>query len=68
MFGNNECKELVATGENKVKQGLLPSLVDLLFYTVAEGQEKIPVHKFITALRPTGLRTSDPRLKEMVSC
>uniref|UniRef100_A0A8V5FP63 glutaminase n=1 Tax=Melopsittacus undulatus TaxID=13146 RepID=A0A8V5FP63_MELUD len=29
-----------------------------------EGQEKIPVHKFITALKSTGLRTSDPRLKE----
>ncbi|PKU37885.1 glutaminase kidney mitochondrial isoform x2 [Limosa lapponica baueri] len=49
---------------NKVKQGLLPSLEDLLFYTIAEGQEKIPVHKFITALKSTGLRTSDPRLKE----
>uniref|UniRef100_A0A663DP77 glutaminase n=1 Tax=Aquila chrysaetos chrysaetos TaxID=223781 RepID=A0A663DP77_AQUCH len=51
-------------GENKMKQGLLPSLEDLLFYTIAEGQEKIPVHKFITALKSTGLRTSDPRLKE----
>ncbi|KAJ6665220.1 hypothetical protein lerEdw1_004269 [Lerista edwardsae] len=48
----------------KIKQGLLPSLEDLLFYTIAEGQEKIPVHKFITALKSTGLRTSDPRLKE----
>uniref|UniRef100_A0A8C0V1G6 glutaminase n=1 Tax=Cyanistes caeruleus TaxID=156563 RepID=A0A8C0V1G6_CYACU len=49
---------------HKIKQGLLPSLEDLLFYTIAEGQEKIPVHKFITALKSTGLRTSDPRLKE----
>uniref|UniRef100_A0A669QJ33 glutaminase n=1 Tax=Phasianus colchicus TaxID=9054 RepID=A0A669QJ33_PHACC len=49
---------------SKGKQGLLPSLEDLLFYTIAEGQEKIPVHKFITALKSTGLRTSDPRLKE----
>ncbi|XP_040827816.1 glutaminase kidney isoform, mitochondrial isoform X2 [Ochotona curzoniae] len=63
-FANSEGKELVAAGENKVKQGLLPSLEDLLFYTIAEGQEKIPVHKFITALKSTGLRTSDPRLKE----
>ncbi|XP_036110735.1 glutaminase kidney isoform, mitochondrial isoform X1 [Molossus molossus] len=62
--GNSEGKELVAPGENKIKQGLLPSLEDLLFYTIAEGQEKIPVHKFITALKSTGLRTSDPRLKE----
>ncbi|KAM9085126.1 glutaminase kidney isoform, mitochondrial isoform 2-T2 [Megaptera novaeangliae] len=63
-FGNSEGKELVASGENKIKQSLLPSLEDLLFYTIAEGQEKIPVHKFITALKSTGLRTSDPRLKE----
>ncbi|XP_045676506.1 glutaminase kidney isoform, mitochondrial isoform X1 [Phyllostomus hastatus] len=64
VIGNREGKELVASGENKIKQGLLPSLEDLLFYTIAEGQEKIPVHKFITALKSTGLRTSDPRLKE----
>ncbi|KAM4835910.1 glutaminase kidney isoform, mitochondrial isoform 2-T2 [Thomomys bottae] len=63
-FVNSEGKELAAAGENKIKQGLLPSLEDLLFYTIAEGQEKIPVHKFITALKSTGLRTSDPRLKE----
>ncbi|TEA33768.1 hypothetical protein DBR06_SOUSAS16110010 [Sousa chinensis] len=63
-IGNSEGKELVVSGENKIKQGLLPSLEDLLFYTIAEGQEKIPVHKFITALKSTGLRTSDPRLKE----
>ncbi|XP_056650108.1 glutaminase kidney isoform, mitochondrial isoform X1 [Monodelphis domestica] len=62
-YGNGEGKEL-AGGENRIKQGLLPSLEDLLFYTIAEGQEKIPVHKFITALKSTGLRTSDPRLKE----
>ncbi|KAE8580061.1 hypothetical protein XENTR_v10024287 [Xenopus tropicalis] len=53
-----------SSDEKKNKQGLLPSLEDLLFYTIAEGQEKIPVHKFITALKATGLRTSDPRLKE----
>ncbi|XP_063115524.1 glutaminase kidney isoform, mitochondrial isoform X1 [Cavia porcellus] len=63
-LGHGEGKELVVAGDNKIKQGLLPSLEDLLFYTIAEGQEKIPVHKFITALKSTGLRTSDPRLKE----
>ncbi|KAI5106793.1 hypothetical protein C0J45_2431 [Silurus meridionalis] len=42
----------------------MPSLEDLLFYTIAEGQERIPAHKFITALKATGLRTGDPRLKE----
>ncbi|KAI9535053.1 hypothetical protein NQZ68_007141 [Dissostichus eleginoides] len=44
--------------------GILPSLEDLLFYTVAEGQETIPAHKFLTALKTTGLRSGDPRLKE----
>uniref|UniRef100_A0A3P8NDA7 glutaminase n=1 Tax=Astatotilapia calliptera TaxID=8154 RepID=A0A3P8NDA7_ASTCA len=44
--------------------GILPSLEDLLFYTVAEGQETIPAHKFLTALKATGLRSGDPRLKE----
>uniref|UniRef100_A0A665W6L1 glutaminase n=1 Tax=Echeneis naucrates TaxID=173247 RepID=A0A665W6L1_ECHNA len=44
--------------------GILPSLEDLLFYTVAEGQETIPAHKFLTALKATGLRTGDPRLKD----
>lgn len=39
---------LLFSFSSKVKQGLLPSLEDLLFYTIAEGQEKIPVHKFIT--------------------
>ncbi|XP_030064835.1 glutaminase kidney isoform, mitochondrial isoform X2 [Microcaecilia unicolor] len=61
--GNNKEPE-DAAGEKKLKQGLLPSLEDLLFYTIADGQEKIPVHKFITALKSTGLRTADPRLKE----
>lgn len=28
--------------------GILPSLEDLLFYAVADGQEKIPAHKFLT--------------------
>ncbi|KAM4698662.1 glutaminase kidney isoform, mitochondrial isoform 1-T1 [Rhinophrynus dorsalis] len=57
-------QDSTAKDDKKSKQGLLPSLEDLLFYTIAEGQEKIPVHKFITALKATGLRTSDPRLKE----
>uniref|UniRef100_A0A8C1Z7F5 glutaminase n=1 Tax=Cyprinus carpio TaxID=7962 RepID=A0A8C1Z7F5_CYPCA len=49
---------------NFMKAGILPSLEDLLFYSIAEGQERIPAHKFITALKATGLRTGDPRLKE----
>ncbi|XP_043548805.1 glutaminase a isoform X2 [Chiloscyllium plagiosum] len=54
----------LAQEKKRQKAGLLPSLEDLLFYTIAEGQEKIPIHKFITVLKSTGLRTSDPRLKE----
>ncbi|XP_051979652.1 glutaminase kidney isoform, mitochondrial-like isoform X3 [Xyrauchen texanus] len=53
-----------AATEKRRKAGILPSLEDLLFYTIAEGQEKIPAHKFTTALKSTGLRTGDPRLKE----
>ncbi|XP_065108193.1 glutaminase kidney isoform, mitochondrial isoform X2 [Paramisgurnus dabryanus] len=52
------------TTAERRKAGILPSLEDLLFYSIAEGQEKIPAHKFITALKATGLRTGDPRLKE----
>ncbi|XP_037832188.1 glutaminase kidney isoform, mitochondrial isoform X4 [Kryptolebias marmoratus] len=54
-----------AEGNDKRRHpGILPSLEDLLFYTVAEGQETIPAHKFLTALKATGLRSGDPRLKE----
>ncbi|XP_010889084.1 glutaminase kidney isoform, mitochondrial isoform X3 [Esox lucius] len=56
--------ETVKEAATEKKAGILPSLEDLLFYTIAEGQEKIPVHKFLTALKATGLRTGDPRLKE----
>ncbi|XP_028250321.1 glutaminase kidney isoform, mitochondrial isoform X2 [Parambassis ranga] len=52
------------TSDKRRNAGILPSLEDLLFYTVAEGQEKIPAHKFLSALKATGLRTGDPRLKE----
>ncbi|XP_031439401.1 glutaminase kidney isoform, mitochondrial isoform X4 [Clupea harengus] len=57
-------KDEDATTAKRRKAGILPSLEDLLFYTIAEGQETIPAHKFITALKATGLRTGDPRLKE----
>ncbi|KAM9850751.1 glutaminase kidney isoform, mitochondrial isoform 2-T2 [Aulostomus maculatus] len=53
-----------AASDKRRNAGILPSLEDLLFYTVAEGQEKIPAHKFLTALKATGLRSGDPRLKE----
>ncbi|XP_047642900.1 glutaminase liver isoform, mitochondrial isoform X3 [Phacochoerus africanus] len=49
------------------ESGMLSRLGDLLFYTVAEGQERIPIHKFTTALKATGLQTSDPRLRDCMS-
>nr|XP_023413388.1 glutaminase liver isoform, mitochondrial-like [Loxodonta africana] len=49
------------------ESGMLSRLADLLFYTIAEGQERIPIHKFTTALKATGLQTSDPRLRDCVS-
>ncbi|XP_074514506.1 glutaminase kidney isoform, mitochondrial isoform X3 [Sebastes fasciatus] len=57
-------KDGEAAVDKRRNAGILPSLEDLLFYTVAEGQETIPAHKFLTALKATGLRTGDPRLKE----
>ncbi|XP_012933753.1 glutaminase liver isoform, mitochondrial isoform X3 [Heterocephalus glaber] len=49
------------------QSGMLSRLGDLLFYTIAEGQERIPIHKFTTALKATGLQTSDPRLRDCMS-
>ncbi|XP_066865618.1 glutaminase liver isoform, mitochondrial isoform X4 [Kogia breviceps] len=49
------------------ESGMLSRLGDLLFYTIAEGQERIPIHKFTTALKATGLQTSDPRLQDCMS-
>ncbi|XP_060733071.1 glutaminase kidney isoform, mitochondrial isoform X2 [Tachysurus vachellii] len=60
----NKDGTLQEAADKRRKAGIMPSLEDLLFYTIAEGQEKIPAHKFITALKATGLRTGDPRLKE----
>ncbi|XP_074126092.1 glutaminase liver isoform, mitochondrial isoform X1 [Sminthopsis crassicaudata] len=49
------------------ESGMLSRLGDLLFYTIAEGQERIAIHKFTAALRATGLQTSDPRLRDCMS-
>uniref|UniRef100_A0AAA9SWE2 glutaminase n=1 Tax=Bos taurus TaxID=9913 RepID=A0AAA9SWE2_BOVIN len=49
------------------ESGMLSRLGDLLFYTIGEGQERIPIHKFTTALKATGLQTSDPRLRDCMS-
>ncbi|XP_066440881.1 glutaminase liver isoform, mitochondrial [Eleutherodactylus coqui] len=39
-------------------------LTNLLFYTISEGQEQLPVNKFINTLKVNGLLTTDPRLKD----
>uniref|UniRef100_A0A8C4INE8 glutaminase n=1 Tax=Dicentrarchus labrax TaxID=13489 RepID=A0A8C4INE8_DICLA len=45
---------------------LMSSMEDLLFYTITEGKDMIPLSQFISALRKTGLLTSDPRLRDCV--
>ncbi|XP_068996872.1 glutaminase kidney isoform, mitochondrial-like [Embiotoca jacksoni] len=48
------------------KSRLMSSMEDLLFYTITDGKEMIPLFQFISALRKTGLLTSDPRLRDCV--
>lgn len=45
---------------------LMSSMEDLLFYTITEGQDMVPLPHFISVLRKTGLLTSDPRLRDFV--
>ncbi|XP_074082468.1 glutaminase liver isoform, mitochondrial isoform X2 [Macrotis lagotis] len=56
-----------ALASDSSESGMLSRLGDLLFYTIAEGQERIAIHKFTAALRATGLQTSDPRLRDCMS-
>ncbi|CAB1437281.1 unnamed protein product [Pleuronectes platessa] len=37
---------------------------DMLFYAITEGKDQVPISHFTSALRRTGLHTSDPRLKD----
>ncbi|XP_040015429.1 glutaminase 2b isoform X2 [Xiphias gladius] len=36
----------------------------MLFYTITEGKEQVPISYFTSALKRTGLQPSDPRLKD----
>ncbi|XP_068123667.1 glutaminase liver isoform, mitochondrial isoform X1 [Hyperolius riggenbachi] len=60
----------VAGGAAQLNKDMLASstvlqrLTNLLFYTISEGQEQLPVNKFINTLKSNGLLTSDPRLKD----
>ncbi|XP_043078543.1 glutaminase 2b isoform X2 [Puntigrus tetrazona] len=58
-----------STDQHKSKKqvtnkGLFSGLEDMLFYTITEGAEKVPVSHFIAAVKSTGLLTSDPRLRD----
>ncbi|XP_013873424.1 glutaminase kidney isoform, mitochondrial [Austrofundulus limnaeus] len=48
------------------KSRLMSSMEDLLFYTITDGKETIPLSQFTSALRRTGLLTSDPRLHDCI--
>uniref|UniRef100_A0A8B9HGG4 glutaminase n=1 Tax=Astyanax mexicanus TaxID=7994 RepID=A0A8B9HGG4_ASTMX len=48
----------------KRSEGLFSGLEDLLFYTITEGEERVPISQFIAAIKSTGLLTSDPRLRD----
>uniref|UniRef100_A0A3P8SU23 glutaminase n=1 Tax=Amphiprion percula TaxID=161767 RepID=A0A3P8SU23_AMPPE len=37
---------------------------NMLFYTITEGKEQVPISHFIAALKKTGLHPSDPRLRD----
>uniref|UniRef100_A0A3Q0S7C2 glutaminase n=1 Tax=Amphilophus citrinellus TaxID=61819 RepID=A0A3Q0S7C2_AMPCI len=37
---------------------------NMLFYTITEGKEQVPISYFTAALKKTGLHPSDPRLKD----
>uniref|UniRef100_A0A3Q1JSV5 glutaminase n=1 Tax=Anabas testudineus TaxID=64144 RepID=A0A3Q1JSV5_ANATE len=37
---------------------------NMLFYTITEGKEQVPISYFTSALKRTGLHPSDPRLKD----
>ncbi|XP_072237853.1 glutaminase 2b [Leuresthes tenuis] len=37
---------------------------NMLFYTITDGKEQVPISYFTAALKKTGLQPSDPRLRE----
>ncbi|XP_023651207.1 glutaminase 2b [Paramormyrops kingsleyae] len=50
--------------ESVARSGLSRKLDDMLFYTISEGEERMPISRFISALKSHGLLTSDPRLRD----
>ncbi|XP_056098441.1 glutaminase 2b isoform X2 [Rhinichthys klamathensis goyatoka] len=49
---------------NMTNKSIFSGLEDMLFYTITEGAENVPVSHFIGAVKSTGLLTSDPRLRD----
>uniref|UniRef100_A0A9J8B5L9 glutaminase n=1 Tax=Cyprinus carpio carpio TaxID=630221 RepID=A0A9J8B5L9_CYPCA len=56
--------DLPTSKKHVTNKGLFSGLEDMLFYTITEGAEKVPVSHFIAAVKSTGLLTSDPRLRD----
>ncbi|XP_056128759.1 glutaminase kidney isoform, mitochondrial-like [Lampris incognitus] len=52
--------------QERSKNRLISRLEDLLFYSITDGKETIPLSQFISALKKTGLLMSDPRLRDCV--
>uniref|UniRef100_A0AAV2LZP1 glutaminase n=1 Tax=Knipowitschia caucasica TaxID=637954 RepID=A0AAV2LZP1_KNICA len=48
------------------KYRLMEGMEDLLFYTITEGKDTIPLSHFVTVLKKTGLLMTDPRLRDCV--
>ncbi|XP_053564115.1 glutaminase liver isoform, mitochondrial [Bombina bombina] len=65
-FGTNHKATMHGAGSqpNIKNTSTLQHLSDLMFYTLSEGNEQLPVYKFINSLKASGLLTSDPRLKD----
>ncbi|KAK7939038.1 hypothetical protein WMY93_002364 [Mugilogobius chulae] len=52
--------------QGHTKYRLMEGIEDLLFYTITEGKDTIPLSQFVSALKKTGLLMSDPRLRDCV--
>ncbi|KAM4044617.1 glutaminase liver isoform, mitochondrial [Anomaloglossus baeobatrachus] len=50
--------------ETITSNSVIHRLTNLLFYTISEGHEQLPVNKFINTLKANGLLATDPRLKD----
>uniref|UniRef100_A0A7N6ARG6 glutaminase n=1 Tax=Anabas testudineus TaxID=64144 RepID=A0A7N6ARG6_ANATE len=54
------------TPQSRLQKMFPPSsgVENMLFYTITEGKEQVPISYFTSALKRTGLHPSDPRLKD----